>query len=106
VGENYIKDFRATEKEGLKPPLTTGDIAGTAKYILKDDTEIEINLYPDTDIYSKVSMLSSLVEKLREYRDITVLFFILVLIELLLVLYKLFRIIRNVLYRLINHFKQ
>lgn len=102
IGEDYIKDFDFKTKGNIELPVLKTEIVGGMKYILNDDTEISIDLYPSDNVYSSVDMFSSLVNSMVEYRDITVLLLTLVGIEITIVFIKLLKIIRNTISKLKN----
>ncbi|NLD46334.1 MAG: D-alanyl-D-alanine carboxypeptidase, partial [Clostridiaceae bacterium] len=105
VGENYIKDIVYSGIGQLSPPLTTGDEVGSVKYILKDGTEIDIKLYPGTDVYSSVSFLSVIATKMIEYKELSILLCILAFVEIMLIVYSLIKIVRNAVFKLIHNFR-
>lgn len=105
VGENHIKNIEFKIKENLKPPVIQNEVIGMAKYILKDETTIEVNLYPSTNVYSSVSWFSSLVKKMDEYRDITILLVVLLSIEIIFVLSYIMKLIKSVLSKLMLKFR-
>lgn len=101
VGEDYIKAIDLKVKQGIELPVLKTEIVGAMKYILKDDTEINIDLYPAVNVYSSVDMFSSLVKSMIEYRDITILLVTLVGIEIILILMKILKVLRNAISRLL-----
>ncbi|MFZ5987491.1 MAG: D-alanyl-D-alanine carboxypeptidase family protein [Bacillota bacterium] len=105
IGENYIKNIEFNISDNLKPPITKKEVLGTSKYTLKDGTVIEISLYPNTNIYSSVSMLSSLLQKMMNYREITILLLILASVELILILYNIAKLIKKAFVKLTYKFK-
>lgn len=105
IGEDYIKAIDLKLKEGIELPVLKTEVAGTMKYILKDNTEIGIDLYPAANVYSSVDMFSSMVKYMIEYRDITILLFILVGIEVILVLVKIFKGLKNALTKVLSRSK-
>jgi len=91
IGEDYIKEFSA--EASLTLPLKTSIPAGSARYILEDGTEIDISLYPETEIVSPDDTLTIIRKKINENRDIFVLVFILAAIEAILLLFNLGRLL-------------
>jgi D-alanyl-D-alanine carboxypeptidase (penicillin-binding protein 5/6) len=91
IGEDYIKEF--TAEASLTMPLKTTIPAGSAKYILEDSTEIDISLYPETEIVPPDDTLTIIRKKIIENRDIFVLVIILAAIEAILLLFNLGRLL-------------
>ncbi|AEV69531.1 D-alanyl-D-alanine carboxypeptidase family protein [Acetivibrio clariflavus] len=100
VGEYYIKNIDIKIKENIELPVLKTQVVGAVKYILKDDTEINVDLYPAVNVYSSVDMFSSLVKSMIEYKEITILLLILIWIEIFLILLKLLRAIKKVILKL------
>ncbi len=105
IGEDYIKDFEFKIKGNIELPVLKTQIVGAMKYVLKDDTEISIDLYPSVNVYSSVDMFSTLVKSMVEYKDITILLLTLAGIEIILILLKLLRVLRNTVSRLLSKSK-
>lgn len=66
VGENYVKNLNYDIAENLEPPIKKDRIIGTARYVLFDDTVIDINLYPDREINLPETVYSSLTKTFLE----------------------------------------
>ncbi|HOQ01433.1 MAG TPA: D-alanyl-D-alanine carboxypeptidase family protein [Acetivibrio clariflavus] len=105
VGEYYIKDIDIKIKEDIELPVLKTRVVGAVKYILKDGTEINVDLYPAVNVYSSVDMFSSFVKSMIEYKEITILLFILIWIELFLIILKLLRVIKKVILKLVSKVK-
>lgn len=105
IGQDYIKDFEFKTRNNIELPVLKNQIVGAMKYVLKDDTEITVDLYPSANVYSSVDMFSTLVKSMVEYKDITILLLILVGIELILILLKVLRVLRKVVSRLLSKSK-
>jgi D-alanyl-D-alanine carboxypeptidase/D-alanyl-D-alanine carboxypeptidase (penicillin-binding protein 5/6) len=101
IGQDYIKDFEFKTRNNIELPVLKNQIVGAMKYVLKDDTEITVDLYPSANVYSSVDMFSTLVKSMVEYKDII----ILVGIELILILLKVLRVLRKVVSRLLSKSK-
>jgi D-alanyl-D-alanine carboxypeptidase/D-alanyl-D-alanine carboxypeptidase (penicillin-binding protein 5/6) len=97
VGEDNIKAIDFKVREGIELPVLKTEVVGKMKYILKDDTEIGIDLYPATNVYSSVDMFSSLVKYMVEYKDITILLISLVGMEIILILVKMLKLVKKAL---------
>jgi len=93
IGENYIKSLEFKIAENLNPPITRDRIIGTARYILNDDTIIDVNLYPDREILVPEDFKTTVIKKLNENRDILYLLAVLVAVEAILILYNIIRLI-------------
>uniref|UniRef100_UPI002B5EBBF1 D-alanyl-D-alanine carboxypeptidase family protein n=1 Tax=Acetivibrio sp. TaxID=1872092 RepID=UPI002B5EBBF1 len=102
VGENYIKDIEFKVAENFDPPVLKSDVLGIAKYILEDGTVIEVSLHPAVDVYSSVGWFESLLNQVKEYRDITVLLCILFAIEVFIIIYHIVRMIKRAFSRLVS----
>lgn len=105
IGQDYIKDFEFKTRNNIELPVLKNQIVGAMKYVLKDDTEITVDLYPSANVYSSVDMFSTLVKSMVEYKDITILLLILVGIELILILLKVLRVLRKFVSRLLSKSK-
>lgn len=105
IGQDYIKDFEFKTRNNIELPVLKNQIVGAMKYVLKDDTEITVDLYPSANVYSSVDMFSTLVKSMVEYKDITILLLILVGIELILILLKVLSVLRKVVSRLLSKSK-
>lgn len=95
IGESYIKSFDCTIAPDLNPPISKNRIIGTAKYVLNDNTVININLYPDTEIYPPEDFYSAAWKKITENRDILFLLAFLLFVEAVLILYNIIKLIRK-----------
>jgi D-alanyl-D-alanine carboxypeptidase/D-alanyl-D-alanine carboxypeptidase (penicillin-binding protein 5/6) len=103
VGQSYIKSLNFDMATDMKPPVSTNLIAGTARYTLADDTIIDVSLYPDTEINVPEDSLTSAIKKIKENKDIMLLLNILILTEVFLVLYNIFKLVRRLTGRLIKN---
>jgi D-alanyl-D-alanine carboxypeptidase/D-alanyl-D-alanine carboxypeptidase (penicillin-binding protein 5/6) len=103
VGQSYIKSLNFDMATDMKPPVSINLIAGTARYTLADDTIIDVSLYPDTEINVPEDSLTSAIKKIKENKDIMLLLNILILTEVFLVLYNIFKLIRRLTGRLIKN---
>jgi len=107
IGSDYIKNVSFNVSQDLKPPLTKNTTVGIARYTLQDGTNIDVNLYPEIEIPAPESFYTKLMQKLKENRDIFVLLTILVVIEILIIIYKILKgiakLIRFVRFKLSGH---
>ena len=105
VGEYYIKDIDIKIKEDIELPVLKTQVVGAMKYVLKDDTEINVDLYPAVNVYSSVDMFSTLVKSMIEYKEITILLVVLIWIEILLIVLKLLKLLKKIVLRLVSKAK-
>lgn len=96
IGESYIKTFDFDIVENLELPIESNKIIGTAKYVLNDNTVIEVNLYADREIPLPETFYDSVKRKFMQNKDILILVGILVAIEVLIILYHLLRFISKI----------
>ena len=92
-GENYIKEY--STKADIQLPLKKSTIAGSATYILKDNTVININLYPSEEIVPPEDFYSSAKKKILENMDIFYLVVFLLGIEAILILANIFKLFKK-----------
>lgn len=95
IGMNYIKSVNIEVMENIKLPVTKKQILGTATYVLMDDTVISVELHSDTDIYPPEDFWASALNKLTSNKDILVLIIILLMIELIIMICKIFIFIKR-----------
>lgn len=103
LGDNYLKSADFKLASNLVLPIRKDQIAGTIKYILKDDTEIGVNLYPAKDVFPPENKTTVYIKKLIENRDVFILLLILVLIELILIFVNFVKFIIKVVKLLSSH---
>ena len=98
VGQNFVKDLTITVDEGkLKPPVLKSTPIGKAVFTLVDKTVIEVDLIPESDILPKQTRLQLLLKRLLDNREILLLICILAVVEISMVLWRVFmRMRRNV----------
>jgi D-alanyl-D-alanine carboxypeptidase (penicillin-binding protein 5/6) len=95
IGDSYIQSFEVKTVDDLTPPIQRNMIIGTARYILQDNTIIDINLYPDKEISPPQNLHSTLSSKISENRDIFILVACLLIIELILLAHKFYKFIKK-----------
>ncbi|HOJ10239.1 MAG TPA: serine hydrolase [Clostridiales bacterium] len=88
VGENYVRSISFNIVKDFKPPITRNSLAGIAHYTLKDGTVIDVNLYPETDILPPEKFYTKLINKLKESKDLYILVIMLIIMEILIMFYK------------------
>lgn len=88
IGEDYVSNVEINITKDLNLPILKSRVIGIARYTLKDGTVINVNLYPDTDVYPPENLYTKLVNNLKEYKELYILVVILVIIEILIILYK------------------
>jgi D-alanyl-D-alanine carboxypeptidase (penicillin-binding protein 5/6) len=96
IGENYIKSVEFAEAEDLNPPITKNRVIGTVRYVLKDNSIIDVNLYPDIEILLPESTYATLIKKITENKDLFYLLIFLIVVEAVLIVYKLIKLIIKV----------
>lgn len=89
IGESYIRSIEFKVNSNLSMPIKRDASLGVARYILEDGTNININLYPEEELYSRVGIISKIIDRLLDYRELAILLVILLTIEMLLILMKL-----------------
>lgn len=106
LGDNYLKGVDFKLAGNLSLPVKMDRIAGTMKYMLKDNTIIDVNLYPGKDVSAPENKVSIYIKKLLENRDVFILLVILVLIELILIVVNLVKFIVKIISSLRTHRKK
>lgn len=104
VGEDYIKEFTATAD--LKPPLKKSIPAGSARYVLEDGTEINVGLYPESEVVPPDDLKTKINKVIQDNKDIFFIVLILVLAEVILVLFNIGRLAGRLVSRLIKLIRQ
>lgn len=104
LGESYIKEFNSTAD--LKSPLKKAIPAGSAKYILKDDTVINVSLYPETEIIPPDDFITSVRKKVLENKDIFLLVLFLIAIEAILLVFNIGKLIKKLVLLIIKRFRR
>jgi len=102
IGQSYIKDFVVNVTKDLAPPIKRNFSVGTARFVLMDDTVIDISLYPEDDINPPEDYKSKYLNILKENRDIFYLLVVLVIIEILIIIYKIIRLIGKLISKIRN----
>jgi D-alanyl-D-alanine carboxypeptidase/D-alanyl-D-alanine carboxypeptidase (penicillin-binding protein 5/6) len=91
IGVDYVKEVETHIEDVIEPPLTKEQEVGFVRYILMDDTFIDVKIYPKDNVYSNVSMLSNIIRKLKEYKELTFLIAALIILEIIIIIYKLIK---------------
>jgi len=94
VGDDFIYDIAYNLIDNPELPIIRLQVLGTANFILKDRTEIEVNLFSSTEIPLPEKPVSYLKKKLTEHRDILYLLIFLVAMEVLLIIVNIFKLLR------------
>jgi D-alanyl-D-alanine carboxypeptidase/D-alanyl-D-alanine carboxypeptidase (penicillin-binding protein 5/6) len=94
IGEDHIKSLEFIDKD-FELPVKKDFSLSTARYVLKDDTIIEVTLYPDVEISAPAGFLTVLSKKLTSYKDILILLVFLVFLELIIVIYRIGRFVKR-----------
>ena len=91
IGDNYINRFELNITDKLDLPITKDTVLGVAKYILNDETVVDINLYSEREIYPPSGLLKKASDKLSENKDIYLLLLLLLVLEAVLVIFSLYK---------------
>jgi D-alanyl-D-alanine carboxypeptidase (penicillin-binding protein 5/6) len=91
IGNTYIKSINFNISKDVKPPITKNMVMGIARYTLQDGMVIDVNLYPEKEKIPPDSFYSTLLKKLKENRDIYILLFSLVCIEVFIILFRILK---------------
>ncbi|NJD03880.1 MAG: D-alanyl-D-alanine carboxypeptidase, partial [Ruminiclostridium sp.] len=91
-GESYIREY--STKADLQLPLKKSKISGSATYILKDNTVININLYPSEEFIPPEDFYTSVKKKIAENKDIFYLVIFLLVIEVILILTNIIKLFK------------
>lgn len=95
-GQDYIKDVTINvDQTVLKPPITMKTIVGTLTFILKDDTAINVNLYPDREILPQKTKTQILYERLMESRELIYVIIGLIILEFIIGAFKLYGFLKK-----------
>lgn len=92
MGESNIKSIGFTQNDKLKLPITTDTVAGVLKYVLNDGTNIDVNLYPDKEVVAPQDYKSKIKTIFEENRDLVMIVFILIVIEIIMIVYNLVKL--------------
>ena len=95
-GQTFIKDtdFNIDESK-LKLPLLKSTVVGNITFTLMDDFVIQVDLYPDKEILPQKTRRQVLLERLKENMELIYLIGGLLLVELGIITYKVFRFTRR-----------
>jgi D-alanyl-D-alanine carboxypeptidase len=88
VGNSYIKSLDFKIKNDIKPPITENIVLGTARYVLSDDTVIEVNLCSKTEVKAANNILNTLKLRLNDNRDVFYTLIVLCIIEIFLIVFN------------------
>lgn len=103
IGNNYIKSLEFIISQDLNPPIGRDQVIGVAKYVLDDNTVIDVNLYPDIEIPLPENRRSRITRIMEENRDIFLLVAFLAAIEVILILYNIIKLIIKIVRKLSGH---
>jgi D-alanyl-D-alanine carboxypeptidase/D-alanyl-D-alanine carboxypeptidase (penicillin-binding protein 5/6) len=96
LGESYIKSISFKPNDKLVLPVNTDTIAGVLNYVLKDETEIAVNLYSDKQAVAPKDYKFKIKSILTENKDLVTIVLVLIAIELILLIQKLIKFIRRI----------
>ncbi len=95
AGDDYIADITYTEYPDIRLPINTDTILGTARYTLKDGTQIEVSLFSDRTILPPQNIFRKIKNQLKEHRNLAYLLFVLVLIEAVFLINMLYHLMKK-----------
>lgn len=101
-GQSYIKNYTINvDANNIKPPVTLKTIVGMMTFTLVDETVINVELYPDKEIFPKKTKSQVFEERLKENKELLYVIGGLVVLEIIMFLTKLYQFLsrRVVLYR-------
>ncbi|MCX7843044.1 MAG: D-alanyl-D-alanine carboxypeptidase [Clostridia bacterium] len=98
LGDSFIASLDIKTAPDIKLPVTKDKVLGVATYTLKDNTIISVNLVSDKELLPPEDNFTHLVNKLKANNDLYILVIILLIIEILLILYKISRFIKKILF--------
>lgn len=95
LGESYIKEFSTTTD--IKPPISKSKPAGVARYLLQDNSLIEVNLYPQTEMITPPpeDFIATAKKQIMANKDIVYLVLFLLLLEFIFMVAGLVRLFRR-----------
>ncbi|MDF2524243.1 MAG: D-alanyl-D-alanine carboxypeptidase [Clostridiales bacterium] len=99
IGDNYIKSFELIVSDKLSLPITKESLLGSAKYVLKDETVVDVDLHSDREIYPPSDIFKKISDKMAENRDIYMLLIFLVALEVILIILALTKFILRLIKR-------
>ena len=99
IGEYFVNNVKFIIDKDINLPVSSNKEIGIVKYTLEDDTIIDINLYPKTSIELPDDNITTIINKLKENKNIYTLIVVILFIEILLFLYHSTRLIIRVIKR-------
>ena len=96
IGEYFVNNVKFIIDKDINLPVSSTKEIGIVKYTLEDDTIIDINLYPKTSIELPDDNITTIINKLKENKNIYTLIVVILFIEILLLLYHSTRLIIRV----------
>lgn len=91
VGNSYIKSLDFKIKNDIKPPINENVVLGTARYVLYDDTVIEVNLCSKTEVKAANNIFNTMKLRLNDNRDVLYIIIILFIVEVFLIGFNIFK---------------
>jgi len=88
IGLSFIEQLTYSIPEQIELPVMKNSPLGSANYTLSDGTVINVTLYPDRDILPKENLADKIMENLTQYKELLDIIVFLILLEVILVLYK------------------
>lgn len=93
--ESNIQKVEFATPDELKPPITKNVPQGNLIYTLKDQTIITIPLFPDKEVIPAPTVATRVKDLFKESKDLMYLVAFLILIEIILIIYKIVGAIRR-----------
>jgi D-alanyl-D-alanine carboxypeptidase/D-alanyl-D-alanine carboxypeptidase (penicillin-binding protein 5/6) len=95
IGNDNIKNIKFDLNNRIKLPITKNQTLGTATYILKDNSTIEVSLYPKIDLLPESNYYTIMIERLTEYKELFYSLILLGMIEIILIINKAIKLIKK-----------
>ena len=92
VSYSFLEDY---SPENIKAPILAGTIIANANYLLKDGNTISFPIVADRDISIKQNTVRTFLERITEIKEIYLFIISLLILELLLILFKLVQKIKG-----------
>lgn len=102
-GKSYVQNISYTfstsdgnidSTQGLNPPILEGQVLGTAHLLLRDGSIQTVSVIAGNTIQTDSQTVNRLLEIYEEYKPLFILIFVLLTLETILLLYKLFFFLR------------
>jgi serine-type D-Ala-D-Ala carboxypeptidase (penicillin-binding protein 5/6) len=91
IGLSFIEQLTYSISEDIELPVMKNSPLGSANYTLSDGTVINVTLYPDRDILPEESTIEKIIENIMQYKELFDIIIFLLILEAILILYKIVR---------------